>query len=96
MLYWVTNTWGFGAAVLLVHRARPGRARAGAQPVWCRCPPAWACFPGEVFYVPRKFAARDSNLVHWSPQPAGGHFAACEQPELFVEDLRAFARKVRH
>jgi hypothetical protein len=52
-------------------------------------------FPGEVFYVPKKFVARDANLVHWSPQSAGGHFAACEQPDLFVEDVRAFARKLR-
>jgi len=49
-------------------------------------------FPGEVFYVPKRFVQRDANLVHWSPQPAGGHFAACEQPELFVEDVRRFAR----
>ena len=46
-------------------------------------------FPGEVYYVPKKFIERDANLVHWSPQPAGGHFAACEQPELFAEDVRA-------
>ena len=52
-------------------------------------------FPGEVFYVPRRFIERDANLVHWSPQTAGGHFAACEQPTLFVEDIRRFARKIR-
>ena len=34
-------------------------------------------------------------LMDARPQPAGGHFAACEQPQLFVEDLRHFARKVR-
>jgi pimeloyl-ACP methyl ester carboxylesterase len=38
---------------------------------------------------------RDANIVHWSLQPVGGHFTACEQPELFVEDLRRFARLLR-
>jgi microsomal epoxide hydrolase len=33
--------------------------------------------------------------VHWSEQPRGGHVAAFEQPELFVADLRAFARELR-
>ena len=31
----------------------------------------------------------------WHEMPRGGHFAALEQPELFVEDLRAFARSLR-
>ena len=34
-------------------------------------------------------------MTHWSEMPCGGHFAAMEQPELFVEDVRAFARSLR-
>jgi hypothetical protein len=34
------------------------------------------------------------NLVHWTLQPRGGHFAALEVPDLLLEDLRAFTRTV--
>ena len=39
--------------------------------------------------------SRDYNLVHWTEMPRGGHFAAMEEPDLFVDDVRAWARKVR-
>ena len=34
------------------------------------------------------------NIVHWQEMPRGGHFAAFEQPQLFVDNLRAWARVV--
>jgi epoxide hydrolase len=33
--------------------------------------------------------------VHWTEMPRGGHFAAMEEPELLVEDVRAFFRSLR-
>jgi pimeloyl-ACP methyl ester carboxylesterase len=44
---------------------------------------------------PRRFLEQDFNLVHYTQMPRGGHFACLEQPQLFVDDLRAFFRKVR-
>jgi pimeloyl-ACP methyl ester carboxylesterase len=38
----------------------------------------------------RRFAERDHNIVRWTEYDRGGHFFAAEQPELFVEDVRAF------
>jgi len=38
---------------------------------------------------------RNFNLVHYTKMPRGGHFACLEEPELFVEDVRQFFRKVR-
>ena len=35
------------------------------------------------------------NIVHWSEFDRGGHFAAMEEPELFVEDVRKFFRGLR-
>jgi pimeloyl-ACP methyl ester carboxylesterase len=35
------------------------------------------------------------NVVQWNRMPKGGHFAAMEQPELFVGELRSFFRLVR-
>jgi epoxide hydrolase len=40
----------------------------------------------------RRLAERDHNIVHWSEFDRGGHFAAMENPEFLVEDLRAFFR----
>jgi pimeloyl-ACP methyl ester carboxylesterase len=35
-----------------------------------------------------------TNIVHWSEIPSGGHFAALEQPDLMLADLRAFISTV--
>ncbi|MBV5247053.1 epoxide hydrolase, partial [Mycolicibacterium sp. PAM1] len=35
------------------------------------------------------------NITHWTTMPRGGHFAALEQPRLFVDDIRAFFESVR-
>jgi pimeloyl-ACP methyl ester carboxylesterase len=41
----------------------------------------------------RAFAERDnSDIVHWSEFPDGGHFAAMERPDVLVGDLRTFFR----
>ncbi|MFF8594597.1 hypothetical protein ACF061_24725 [Streptomyces sp. NPDC015220] len=54
-------------------------------------------FPGELVRTPKVWAQRAyRNLVYFNDDtPAGGHFAAFEQPRLFVEELRAYARLVR-
>ena len=94
MLYWVTETWASGKRFYWYTARDPVELVEGREPL-VPVPTGVGLFPGEVYYVPKKFIERDANLVHWSPQPAGGHFAACEQPELFAEDVRAFARKIR-
>ena len=38
---------------------------------------------------------RFTNITHWTEMPKGGHFAAFEQPELFVQDVRAYFRTPR-
>lgn len=43
----------------------------------------------------RKACERVVNLAQWSVQPRGGHFAAAEQPELYVQDLRNLFRPLR-
>ncbi len=49
-----------------------------------------AVFPKELLVVPRAWVADAYNLVHWSVMERGGHFAALEQPEALVRDVRAF------
>ena len=44
---------------------------------------------------PRSYVERVYNVTHWTEMPRGGHFAAMEQPDLMVEDIRTFARALR-
>jgi pimeloyl-ACP methyl ester carboxylesterase len=44
---------------------------------------------------PRAWVEQAMNLQRWTEMPRGGHFAALEEPELFVEDLRMFFRPLR-
>lgn len=54
-------------------------------------PAAFALFPKDLVNAPRGFAERIFNVVQWTTMPRGGHFAAMEQPELLVDDIRKFA-----
>ncbi len=58
-------------------------------------PTGIASYPKEIFRFPYRWCEEHYNIARWSRMPRGGHFAAFEQPELFVEDLRAFFRLVR-
>lgn len=62
----------------------------------CETPTAFANFPGEALYQapPRSYAERAYNISRWSDLDRGGHFAAMEEPDLYVGDLRAWAREV--
>lgn len=52
-------------------------------------PVAVSAFPKEIIPAPRKWVERHcSRLVHWGTMDKGGHFAAWEQPEAFVRELR--------
>ena len=53
-------------------------------------------FPKEIFRPSRRWAEkRWSNIIHWNELDRGGHFAAWEQPDIFVRELRDCFRKVR-
>jgi microsomal epoxide hydrolase len=60
-------------------------------------PTGFASFPKEmpVLNPPRSLLAQAFNLVHYTRMPRGGHFACLEQPQLLVEDVRLFFRKLR-
>ncbi len=61
----------------------------------CETPTAFANFPGEALYQapPRSWAERAYNITRWSDLPSGGHFAAMEEPDLYVGDVRAWGRE---
>jgi pimeloyl-ACP methyl ester carboxylesterase len=93
-LYWVTATATSAARLYFESR----RAGSSASQPWAGrldVPVGVAIYPRELFRPPRRWVEAAANVVHWSEQPRGGHFAAFEQPELFVDDVRAFFRLVR-
>ena len=58
-------------------------------------PTAYASFPREILHPPRALAERYYDIRRWTPMPAGGHFAALEEPEALAGDIRAFFRDLR-
>jgi pimeloyl-ACP methyl ester carboxylesterase len=93
MLYLVTDT--AGTSVWLYRGNADDVVPSTGQKL--AVPLGFASFPAEMppLNPPRSLLARSYNLVHYTKMPRGGHFAALEQPELFVADVRAFFRKVR-
>jgi microsomal epoxide hydrolase len=58
-------------------------------------PTGIANFPGEVTRTPRAWVEHRYNVTHWTNHDRGGHFAAMQVPDLFVDDVRAFLRPIR-
>ncbi len=58
-------------------------------------PSGVAQFPYEIFPPIKRFAERSNKIVHRTEFERGGHFAAMEQPDLLVGDVRAFFGIVR-
>lgn len=89
MAYWVTNTVG-SAARLYAESARG--ATSPMDPVGGRVdvPSGHTVYPYELLQTPRAWAEKSYDLVYWSEQERGGHFAAFERPGAFVDEIRAF------
>ncbi|MEO9213625.1 MAG: epoxide hydrolase family protein [Caulobacteraceae bacterium] len=92
MIYVMTGSFTTGAWYYRALIEEGGAALAAGQR--CEVPTAVASYPGEALYTtpPRSWAERAYNVVRWTQAPRGGHFAAMEQPDLFVDDLRDWAR----
>jgi pimeloyl-ACP methyl ester carboxylesterase len=89
MIYWVTQTITSSA------RLYWERQHSAERPDYVAVPTGVARFPKEPLRFPRPWVERSYNVTHWTEMPRGGHFAAMEQPELFVADVRAFFATVR-
>jgi microsomal epoxide hydrolase len=93
MLYVMTGSFTTGA---WYYRGLVEEGGMGAiQGQRCETPTAFARYQGDTDYTggpPRSYVERAYNLTYWSEPPRGGHFAAMEEPDLYVEDLRAWAK----
>ncbi len=87
-LYWFTGTVGSSSSLYLE------AVRDSAPERYVTVPTAVAQLPRETVLIPRPWAERHYNIVRWTRYAQGGHYAAIEVPELFTEDVRAFASKL--
>ena len=86
MLYWLPGT---GASSARLYWESFGKPLAGTVGVPVGC----SVFPKEIFRASRRWAEKAyPDLRYWGEPPRGGHFAAFEQPELFVQEVRAAFR----
>lgn len=86
-IYWVTETGP--SSIRLYYENRRDAGLQGRVEV----PFACARFPMELFAAaPRRSIEASYNLVQYTEMPRGGHFAALEEPELLVNDIRRFFR----
>lgn len=89
MLYWVTGTGSSSTRIYYENRVAPPNGARVSVPTAC------ALFPKEISVPPRKWVEARYNLTRWTVMPRGGHFAALEQPDLLVGDMREFFRTLR-
>lgn len=93
MIYVMTDSFTTGAWYYRAFIEEGGLApKTGER---CEVPTAFANFPGEALYTapPRSLAARVYNITRWTEEPRGGHFAAMEEPDLYVDELCAWGRE---
>lgn len=88
-VYWLTET--INASMRVYYETDVGAATPDSVDV----PMGHARYPEEIYKTPRVWTEAVYDVVHWSEMPEGGHFAAMEVPDLFVDDLRAFGREIR-
>jgi len=89
MMYWLPAT-GASSGRLYWESFRNISFDPLEVPVGC------SIFPKEIFRTSKRWAEkRFGELLYWNELDRGGHFAAFEQPELYVQEIRACFRKVR-
>jgi pimeloyl-ACP methyl ester carboxylesterase len=89
MLYWLPGT---AASSGRLYWESFGKDRGSGR---IELPTGVAAFPEEILPAARAWAERVYNVTHWTDMPKGGHFAALEQPELYVNDVATFASSLR-
>jgi pimeloyl-ACP methyl ester carboxylesterase len=96
MLYWLPRTGASSARLYWESIRQVNEWISGDVRDTVDVPAGCSIFPKENQRPSRRWAARRfTDIRHWNELDRGGHFAAFEQPELFVGELRTFFRMVR-
>lgn len=93
MLYWVTGT--INSAMRLYYKSIGPSGVPLINRGRITVPTAHARFPAEIRPTPRLWAENMYNVVRWTKMARGGHFAAFEAPDIFLDDVREFFRDYR-
>ena len=92
MLYWVPETANSSCRLYYETMHADKFPPTGFR---VEVPTGCAIFPRELIRPPRAWVEKLYNVQRWTRMPAGGHFAAMEEPAALVEDIRAFFRPLR-
>jgi pimeloyl-ACP methyl ester carboxylesterase len=94
-LYWLTNT-AVSSARLYWDTAQISTGGGFFDVRGVKIPVAVSAFPDEIYQAPKSWAEKAyPKLIHYNRLPKGGHFAAWEQPALFVSEMRASFKTFR-
>lgn len=94
-LYWLTGTINSSFGPYYADGFADEPTADPGPPGRIQVPCAVALFPKNMDQPPRELGERLLTLQRWTVMPRGGHFPALEEPDLLVEDLRAFFRPLR-
>jgi pimeloyl-ACP methyl ester carboxylesterase len=88
--YWITSTAVSSARLYWENKL------AFFEPKHLTIPVAVSVFPDEIYAAPRSWAEKAfPKLIHYNRLPKGGHFAAWEQPDEYVTEIRASFKSIR-
>ena len=90
-IYWFTGTITSSTRIYYEN----SKTQVETPLSYINVPTGAAIFPAEIFVTPRAWAEAAYDLRHWSVMSEGGHFAALEKPDLYLNDLRIFFRLLR-
>ena len=90
-IYWFTQTAGSSARMYY----ESIKSHAVSPPNITAVPVGIGWYPDEIMMARRRWIEATNNVVYWNEADRGGHFAAMEEPDLFVDDVRSFFRLVR-
>jgi microsomal epoxide hydrolase len=94
MVYLVTKTFNTASWIYYGRREEGGR-HLPKEGLPIKVPTAVALFPKEYLeWAPKSYVERIYNIQRWTEMSKGGHFAALEQPDLLVKDIRDFAKSL--
>ena len=95
MVYLVTKTFNTASWIYYGRREEGGRPLP-KEGLPIKVPTAVALFPKEYLeWSPRSYVERIYNVQRWTEMPKGGHFAALEQPDLLIRDIREFVKDLK-
>ena len=93
-LYWLTNTAVSSARLYWDTATNSPGGFFDVRGI--RIPVAVSAFPDEIYAAPKSWSEKAyPKLIYYNRLPKGGHFAAWEQPELFVDEMRKAFRTLR-